>query len=283
MAKKKQRTLQEERIVGSRRPESQPQTRQDTGVAPKEPARIKLQRQVGNQAVQRLMVRGRKGVLGQSGGPVRAQSVQRQTPEETVTKGAKIPGVAGSGKAAKLGDILTVLDTGLTLADIAGMAVEGIGAKVLGAGTAAAGVTLAASIAFVVASMYGLAEAYKTGEKWAAVQGESYAIVHLAHGKDPPPAPGWMKAGAAFNRAAQQAKQRISNVVKKRDPAARHMLNVLLSVQQNPEAALNRIYQHLVARELQAKFLWWKVGGRLYHIAKSYRLNWPEVKAIAED
>ena len=130
--------------------------------------------------------------------------------------------------------------------------------------------------------MYGLAEAYKTGDKWAAVMGESYAILHCAHGIKPPSAPGWMKAGAAFNDASEKARQRISSAVKTKGKSATHMLNVLLAMRQQPEQALNQVYQRLVRENLQATFLGFKLGGRLYHVARSYRLTWPEVKAVSD-
>jgi hypothetical protein len=229
----------------------------------------RLQRQVGNQAVQHMLAQ-RRG------------EVDRQdTPEDTLLRGS-VPGVKGSATSALIADMLTVLDTGLTVAELGIPAVETIGASVLGAGTFAAGVSLLASIGFVVASLYGLAEAYKAGDKWAAVMGESYAILYCAHGQKPPSAPAWMKAGPAFNEAAESARKRISDAVKAKGKSAYDMLNVLLAMRKEPEKALNQVYQHLVRENLQATFLGFKVGGRLYHVAKSYMLTWPAVKAVAE-
>jgi len=231
-----------------------------------------LQGKVGNQSVQRMLAQ-RDGV------PL--SSIQRKTPEQTLLGGG-VPGVKGSYTAALIGDILTVLDTGLTVAELGIPAVETIGASVLGLGTFAAGMSLLASIGFVVASLHGLAEAYKAGDKWAAVMGESYAILYCSQGKKPPSAPGWMKAGAAFNDAAEKARQRISDAVKAKGKSATDMLNVLLSMRKDPEEALNQVYQTLVRQHLRATFLWFKFGGRLYQVAKSYRLTWPEVKAVSK-
>ena len=228
----------------------------------------RLQHHVGNRAVQRLLAQRRGDAVG------------RETPENLLSKGGG-PGVKGSSTATWIADILTVLDTGLTVAELGIPALEAAGGTVLGAGMLAGG-SLLASIGFVVASMYGLAEAYKTGDKWAAVMGESYAILHCAHGKKPPAAPGWMKAGAAFNDAAEKARQRISSAVKAKGKGATHMLNVLLAMRQQPEQALNQVYQRLVRENLQATFLGFKLGGRLYHVARSYRLTWPEIKAVSE-
>jgi hypothetical protein len=229
----------------------------------------RLQRQVGNQAVQRMLAQRR------------GEADQQKTPESTLFQGG-VPGVKGSGKAALVADVLTVLDTGLTVAELGIPAVEGIGASVLGAGTFAAGISLLASVGFVVASLYGLAEAYKTGDKWAAVMGQSYAILYCAHGQKPPSAPAWMKAGPAFNAAAESARKRISDAVKAKGKSAYDMLNVLLAMRREPEKALNQIYQHLVKENLQVTFIVFKVGGRLYQVAKSYKLTWPAVKAVSE-
>jgi hypothetical protein len=226
----------------------------------------KLQRQVGNQAVQRILAQRR------------SDTAQRETPESVLTKGG-VPGVKGSSAAAIVGDILTVLDTGLTVAELGIPAAQAIGSTVAGAGIMS-GVSLLASVGFVVASLYGLAEAYKTGDKWAAVMGESYAILYCAHGKKPPAAPGWMKAGAAFNEAGENARKRISNAVKVKGKSATQMLTMLLAMRRQPEAALNQVYQRLVRAHLQASFLGFKMGGRLYHVAKSYKLTWPGIKAV---
>ena len=53
-------------------------------------------------------------------------------------------------------------------------------------------------------------------------------------------------------------------------------------MRKEPEKALNQVYQTLVREHLQATFLGFKFGGRLYHVAKSYTLTWPEVKAISK-
>ena len=231
-----------------------------------------VQGKIGNQALQRMLAQRDGAAL---------QTIQRKTPEQTLLGGG-VPGVKGSYAAALIGDILTVLDTGLTVAELGIPAVETIGASVLGAGTFAAGISLLASIGFVIASLHGLAEAYKTGDKWAAVMGESYAILYCSQGKKPPAAPGWMKSGAAFNDAAEKARQRISDAVKVKGKSARDMLNVLLAMRKEPEKALNQVYQRLVREHLQATFLGFKFGGRLYHVAKSYRLTWPGVKAVSK-
>jgi hypothetical protein len=60
------------------------------------------------------------------------------------------------------------------------------------------------------------------------------------------------------------------------------MLSVLIAMRRQPETALNQVYQRLVSQHLQATFLGMKLGGRLYHVAKSYRLTWPGVKAVAK-
>ena len=137
---------------------------------------------------------------------------------------------------------------------------------------------MTATIAFIVASMYGLADAYKAGEKLAAVMGESYGVLYAANGKDPPSAPGDWAAGATFNTAAKDARKRLSDVVKKGGKPANRMLCFLINLRKDSEQGLNDIYQELVEQNLQARFFGFKVGGRLYNEAKSRRLAWPQVR-----
>jgi|GEM_PF-5520762 len=245
MAKIKRRLQWREEASANRK---QPATQKAVKYPPQQRAIVPtsgLQEKIGNQAIQRILADREDK---------RQTPVQRKTPEQTFLGGGA-PGVKGSYAASFIADVLTVLDTGLTVAELGIPAVETIGASVLGTGTFAAGISLLASIGFVVASLHGLAEAYKTGDKWAAVMGESYAILYCSQGKKPPSAPGWMKSGAAFNDAAEKARQRISDAVKVKGKSARDMLNVLLAMRKEPEKALNQVYQSLVREHLQAYLL----------------------------
>jgi hypothetical protein len=279
MAKAKRKVWREEQTARRHSPRAAEHAeQQQSSVVSKSPA-ARLQQQIGNQGVQRVLAQrqGAPGAIrwaGPQGKPV--QREKKDDSAETLTSKDRFLSSPTSNTVTAFADWITVLDTGLQLASFAELAIGG--------GLLAELSTIGAPIAFVAAMMYGLASAYKTGERIAAVLGESYAIVALANKqKQLPRAPGDMAAGAAFNSAAQQAKKRLSATVAKRDANAAKTLASLASMaKKDPEKELNRIYQHLVREHLQARFLGFKMGGRLYHIAKDFTLTWPEVKWVAK-
>ncbi len=222
-----------------------------------------LNRLYGNRHVQRLIQR---------------ENDREGSNRENLTEGVEVPGVAGSSEIGFIGDILSVLDTSLTITDIVGSATGAAFVETMSFSLVAGLVGTLGAILFMIGGLFMLAEANRSGEKWAAVQGASYAIVSIAHGRRPPPAPGWMRVGSSFNRAAEGVRTRISQVVNQGGRRARRMLGTLLALRrQEPSAALNSIYQSLVEKHLQETFLGFRVGGILYHMARDYRLTWPEV------
>lgn len=278
MAKAKRKVWREETTARRHSPRAAEHTeQQQSSVVSKSPA-AHLHQQIGNQGVQRMVAQRRIAPEALRRAGPQGEYVQREKkedPAETVTSKDGFFS-SGSNSVAAFADWVSVLDTGLQLADFAAMSIGG--------GTLAQFATIGAPIAFVVATMFGLASAYKTGERIAAVMGESYAIIALANKqKQLPKAPGDIAAGAAFDSAAQQAKKRLSAAVAKRDANAAKTLAALATLaRQDPEKALNQVYGNLVKEHLQARFLGFKMGGRLYHIAKEYRLTWPEVKWVAK-
>ncbi|MBN1147931.1 MAG: hypothetical protein JXA78_11805 [Anaerolineales bacterium] len=275
--------IQAKKAVKRRKPEEKELPLRQPTASEKAPTHlIAMQQQIGNQAVQRALERQGSGahpapnrlspgIIMQTQVAQTAPQKKELSPEE-VALNANIPG-AGSDLASLVADLSTGLDTTLTLADFAGLAASGVLTSAL-----VGGVSLAAAITFVISSMFGLADAYKTGEKLAAVMGESYGVLYAANGKDPPSAPGDWAAGASFNQAARDARKRLSEVVKKGGKPADNMLCFLIALRKDSEQGLNDIYQTLVKQNLQAKFMGIKLGGTLYNEAKSRRLAWPDVR-----
>lgn len=244
---------------------------------------LALQRTVGNRTVQRtLAVKSRRGDLGLA--PLHNSRyvgglIQRGDEEEAAggaaAEGVEVPGVTGSGAVGLIGDILTALDTTVGVVDLFGLAVLDAG----GAAAVAPFILVPLSaIAFIVGGLVMLGEANSSSEKWAAVQGASYAIVSHALGRRPPRAPGWMGSGDVFNSQVDSVTARLSQQVDQRGDAGRRVAGSLVSIrEQDPATALNNIYQRLCREHLQQTFLGFEIGGAFYNNVRGYRFTWPEV------
>lgn len=216
--------------------------------------------------------------------PVRARpspTVQRDDGEPAggaAAEGVEVPSVLGASQIGFLGDVLTVLDTTLTVGDLIGGAA---GVAVLEGVTfmaAAATVSVVGAIVFLIGGLFMLADAWSSGRKWAAVQGASYALVCISHGQAPPTAPAWMGEGETFNSTGLQVLENLRRRVDANNDESRRVLSSLYAISQaQPETILNQIYQRLVAEKLQATFLGIQIGGVLYQTARGTRLTWPGV------
>lgn len=214
--------------------------------------------------------------------PARARpgpAVQRDNGEPAggaAAEGVEVPGTAGASQVGFVGDILTALDTGLTLADIGLVGVAAL--ETAGFMAFAGTVGVLGALAFIVVGLFMLADAWRSGEKVAAVQGASYAIVSIAHGRPPPPAPGWMGQAATFNSTARQVQRNLRSKVEAGGRERDRALGSLIAIRRAaPETILNQIYQRLVRENLQATFLGIDIGGGLYNMARRAYLGWPGV------
>jgi hypothetical protein len=270
-------------LVSVRRGTTSTESKQDQGSPPLQRAAV--------QPTQRATLPAATGTAGTrfahdfSRVPARTHSrpaVQRENGEGpaggAAAEGVQVPSVAGGSDIALAGDILTALDTTLTVADLvggaAGLAVlETVGFMALAGGVGALG-----AIFFIIGGLFTLADAWLAGQKWAAVQGASYAIVSHAYGRRPPPAPGWMGEGDKFNETARQVTASLSRRVNARNQDSKRVVASLINIRKaQPETILNQIYQRLVEEHLQATFLRIRIGGVLYQTARRSRLSWPAV------
>ena len=208
-------------------------------------------------------------VVQQDGPP---GTLQRQ-PAGGAAAGAGLdtPGPANEFKSggAILTDILTVLDVGASVLELTPIM-----------GQVAAG-TVGMASAFGV-GLFGLldwASALNAQKNWAAVQGASYAVVSIAHGRSPPGPHGEFgsEAQTAWKQAAKRTRKIFENRIDAGGEQRRSVLRTFKGVRkQSPDAALNRMYQYQVDQQLQDYFLGFiPAGGVSWDIAKQTALIWP--------
>jgi hypothetical protein len=269
MARRKQRRIQrsgeDERIIKpkDRKPDQSHVDRPDGALVPhptagslNHQAILQMQQEKGNAHTQKTL-----------DGQDRLQRAGENS--EGLVEVAEVPGVRGASEISLVGDILTVLDTGLTLTDIAAGAAGAAFVDTVFFTTLAGSLGMAGSLLFMVGGLFAMADAYQSGNKWGA----------MAHGMEPPAAPSSMGPAEAFDEAAAATKQKVQARAKKGKKSAAKITGALLSLSRlEPELALNAIYSQLVYAKLQSTFLGFQTsGGSLFKMAKSYWLMWPRV------
>lgn len=178
----------------------------------------------------------------------------------------QLPGIASSGEVSLINDVVSSLGLTLDLAEIAGYVF-----------TATEVVSYIAIFTEAISNMYAISEANTAGQKWAAIQGLSYGMICQALGKEPPSAPPSMgEVAPFFTKYARMAKTSIDQYIRQSKEIAKTHLPYYMAIHKNPEEQLNKIYQELVRDRLQENFLFFKVEGILYRMARDYRLTWPE-------
>jgi len=208
-------------------------------------------------------------VVQQDGPP---GTLQRQpTGGAAAGAGLDTPGPANEIKSggAIVTDILTVLDVGASIAELTPLM-----------GQAAAGmVGMASAFGVGIFGLLDWASALNAQKNWAAVQGASYAVVSIAHGRSPPSSHGEFgsEAQTAWKEAAKRTKKILENRIDAGGEQRRSVLRTLKGIRkQSPDAALNRIYQYQVDQQLQDYFLGFiPAGGVSWDIAKQTALIWP--------